>query len=77
VVRCKGKKNCTKHVSREYEIHREVRHPQIARLYDVFEIDNDSYATVLECCGGTDLVTLLKNEGRLAERVAGAIPAAG
>jgi len=67
------KENYTKHVSREYEIHREVRHPRIVSLYDVFEIDTDSFATVLECCGGTDLDTLLKDRGRLPERDARAI----
>lgn len=70
------KENYTKHVSREYEIHREVRHPRIVSLYDVFEIDTDSFATVLECCGGTDLDTLLKDRGRLPERDARAITAA-
>jgi hypothetical protein len=67
------KENYTKHVSREYEIHREVRHPRIVSLYDVFEIDTDSFATVLECCDGTDLDTLLKDRGRLPERDARAI----
>jgi len=62
------KENYTKHVSREYEIHREVRHPRIVSLFDVFEIDTDSFATVLECCQGTDLDTLLKDRGRLVER---------
>jgi tousled-like kinase len=54
------KDNYTKHVSREYEIHRNVRHPRIVSLFDVFEIDNNSFATVLECCEGTDLDTLLR-----------------
>ena len=67
------KDNYTKHVSREYEIHRDVRHPRIVSLYDVFEIDTDSFATVLECCQGTDLDTLLKDRGRLGERDARAI----
>lgn len=67
------KENYTKHVSREYEIHREVRHPRIVSLYDVFEIDTDSFATVLECCEGTDLDTVLKDQGRLGERDARAI----
>jgi tousled-like kinase len=67
------KENYTKHVSREYEIHRNVRHPRIVSLFDVFEIDNNSFATVLECCDGTDLDTLLKSKGRLAERDARAI----
>ena len=67
------KENYTKHVSREYEIHRDVRHPRIVSLYDVFEIDNDSFATVLECCKGTDLDTLLKRKKLLPERTARAI----
>lgn len=67
------KENYTKHVSREYEIHREVRHPRIVSLYDVFEIDTDSFATVLECCDGDDLDTILKDRGRLVERDARAI----
>ena len=98
------KDNYTKHVSREYEIHQQVRHPRIVSLFDVvsliesfflscfiplaiihtkanltftpllqFEIDTDSFATVLECCKGTDLDTLLKDQGRLPERNARAI----
>jgi tousled-like kinase len=67
------KENYTKHVSREYEIHRNVRHPRIVSLYDVFEIDTNSFATVLECCDGTDLDTLLKTRRRLPERDARAI----
>jgi tousled-like kinase len=60
--------NYTKHVAREYEIHRDVRHPRIVSLYDVFEIDNNSFATVLEYCKGTDLDTLLKERKYLPER---------
>jgi tousled-like kinase len=62
------KENYTKHVSREYEIHRNVRHPRIVSLFDVFEIDNNSFATVLELCQGTDLDAVLKEKKRLAER---------
>ena len=39
------KENYTKHVSREYEIHRDVRHPRIVSLYSVFEIDAFSVET--------------------------------
>ena len=67
------KDNYTKHVSREYEIHRNVRHPRIVSLFDVFEIDNNSFATVLECCSGKDLDMLLKQKRRLPERDARAI----
>ena len=62
------KANYTKHVSREYEIHCEVRHPRIVSLFDVFEIDPNSFATVLECCEGTDLDTILKENRFLPER---------
>lgn len=65
--------NYTKHVAREYEIHREVRHPRIVTLHDVFEIDDNSFATVLECCEGTDLDTLLKERKKLPEDHARAI----
>lgn len=67
------KENYTKHVAREYEIHRHVRHPRIVSLYDVFEIDTDSFATVLECCDGTDLDTMLQERKRLPESHARAI----
>ena len=67
------KDNYTKHVSREYEIHRNVRHPRIVSLYDVFEIDSNSFATVLECCAGTDLDTTLKDEHHIPEKHARAI----
>ena len=67
------KDNYTKHVSREYEIHRNVRHARIVSLFDVFEIDNNSFATVLECCSGKDLDMLLKQKRRLPERDARAI----
>ena len=67
------KENYTKHISREYEIHKNVRHPRIVSLYDVFEIDNNSFATVLECCSGGDLDVLLKENKTLAERDARAI----
>jgi tousled-like kinase len=42
-------------------------------LYDVFEIDANSFATVLECCDGTDLDSLLKVKRYLPERDARAI----
>ena len=67
------KRNYTKHVSREYEIHRDVRHPRIVSLLDVFEIDHNSFATVLEYCQGTDLDTMLKEQKTIPEREARAI----
>lgn len=67
------KDSYTKHVSREYEIHRHVLHPRIVSLFDVFEIDSNSFATVLECCDGTDLEALLREKRKLPEREARAI----
>ena len=37
-----------------------VKHECIVRLFDVFEIDNDSFCTVLELCDGDDLDAYLK-----------------
>jgi len=33
---------CCRHALREYNIHKQLDHPHIVRLYDVFEIDNNS-----------------------------------
>ncbi len=44
-----------RHVTREYNIHREMKHLRVVQLYDVFEIDLNSFATVLEYCRGIDL----------------------
>lgn len=44
-----------KHVTREYTIHRDMKHPRVVQLFDVFEIDVNSFATVLEYCKGIDL----------------------
>ena len=66
------KDNYIKHVSREYDIHRSVRHERIVSLMDVFEIDNHSFATVLELCE-CDLDRMLKERGKLCERDARSI----
>jgi len=64
------KQNYTKHACREYNIHKSLVHPRVVRLYDVFEIDENSFCTVLEYCKGGDLDTYLKTHRRLAEREA-------
>lgn len=46
------KKNYTKHATREYKIHKGLRHERVVPLYHVFEIDTNSFATVLEYCPG-------------------------
>jgi tousled-like kinase len=49
-----------RHATREYRIHLALVHPRIVQLYDVFEIDSNSFATVLEYCEGHDLDLHLK-----------------
>ena len=67
------KTNYTKHATREYNIHRSLSHPRIVRLLDVFEIDINAFATVLEYCRGTDLDRKLKETSLLAEKEARSI----
>ncbi|CAM9499039.1 unnamed protein product [Pylaiella littoralis] len=67
------KANFIRHVTREYEIHQQMRHPRIVNLTDVFEICCDSFATVLDYCRGTDLECLLRERKHLSERDARAL----
>eukprot|EP00741_Cyanophora_paradoxa_P016426 tig00020912_g15861.t1 len=64
------KHNYIKHATREYNIHRSLCHPRVVQLFDVFEIDNNSFCTVLEHCDGGDLDLYLKNQKTLPEREA-------
>lgn len=45
---------------REYTIQKELVHPRIVRLLDIFEIDALSFATVLEAAAGGDLASHLQ-----------------
>ena len=47
-----------------------MAHENIVSLIDVFEIDHDSFATVLELCEGEDLDMRLKRNGKLMEKEA-------
>lgn len=67
------KQNYIRHATREYAIHKTLQHPHVVSLHDVFEIDVNSFATVLEYCRGTDLDHVLKGQGSLPEREARAI----
>jgi len=49
-----------RHALREYNIHKSLDHPRVVKLYDVFEIDANSFCTVLEYCDGHDLDFYLK-----------------
>jgi serine/threonine protein kinase len=47
----------------EYNIHKALRHPHITALADIFEIDNNTFATILELCDGDDLDSHLREHG--------------
>ncbi|CAH3186504.1 unnamed protein product, partial [Porites lobata] len=67
------KANYIKHALREYNIHKTLDHPRIVHLYDVFEIGQHSFCTVLEYCNGNDLDFLLKQHKTVPEREAKSI----
>jgi len=67
------KANYIKHALREYNIHKNLTHPRIVNLYDVFEIDANSFCTVLEYCDGHDLDFYLKQHKTISEREARSI----
>ena len=60
------KANYIKHALREYNIHKNLQHPRIVQLFDVFEIDANSFCTVLEYCDGHDLDFYLKQVRQLS-----------
>ena len=60
------KANYIKHALREYNIHKNLQHPRIVSLFDVFEIDANSFCTVLEYCDGHDLDFYLKQVHNLS-----------
>ncbi|KAK9862138.1 hypothetical protein WJX84_000682 [Apatococcus fuscideae] len=64
-----------RHAVREYEIHKCLRHTNIVALLDIFEIDANTFATVLELCTGGDLDTYLKENQVLPEKEARVIAA--
>ncbi|CAL8471440.1 g10982 [Coccomyxa elongata] len=71
-----GKKaSYVRHALREYNIHRGLAHPRIVALLDIFEIDTNTFATVLELCTGGDLDTHLKEHQVLPEKEARVITA--
>ncbi|KAJ3284088.1 hypothetical protein HK104_010107 [Borealophlyctis nickersoniae] len=64
------KKSYIKHSLREYRIHKELVHPRVVRLFDVFEYDYHSFCTILEYCEGRDLESYLQTVKSLPEREA-------
>ena len=67
------KANYIKHAIREYNIHKQLDNARIVKLYDVFEIDANSFCTVLEYCDGHDLDFYLKQHKCIPEREARSI----
>ena len=47
------KQTYVRHAIREYNIHKNLVHRHIVRLWDIFEIDHNTFCTVLEYCSGT------------------------
>ena len=67
------KQSYVKHAVREYEIHKGLHHPNIVGLLDIIEIDNASFATILDLCEGPDLDSILREQGTLPEKEAKSI----
>lgn len=59
----------SRHALREYNIHKALDHPRVVKLYDVFEIDANSFCTVLEYCDGHDLDFYLKQVSLISKNV--------
>lgn len=64
------KQSYIRHAVREYNIHKTLVHAHIVRLWDIFEIDHNTFCTVLEYCSGKDLDVVLKATPVLSEREA-------
>jgi tousled-like kinase len=69
------KASYVRHAVREYSIHRSLRHERVVALREIFEVDSDAFATVLDYCPGGDLDAHLRSHGALPEREARAIAA--
>lgn len=69
------KASYVKHSVREYHIHKQLHHPRIVGLLDIFEVDNNTFATVLEYCSGGDLDGYVKAHETLPEKEAKSITA--
>ena len=67
------KRAYVRHAAREYAIQRDLDHPRVVRLWDCFEVDDDTFATVLELCTGEDLDARLRARKTLPEREARAV----
>ncbi|XP_010535773.1 PREDICTED: serine/threonine-protein kinase TOUSLED-like isoform X2 [Tarenaya hassleriana] len=64
------KQSYIRHAIREYNIHKTLVHRHIVQLRDIFEIDQNTFCTVLEYCSGKDLDAVLKATPVLPEKEA-------
>ncbi|XP_039271234.2 serine/threonine-protein kinase tousled-like 1-B [Styela clava] len=64
------KMDYARHANREADIHRSVDHPRIVRLFDRFEVDINTFCTVMEYCEGNDLDFYLKQHKSMSEKEA-------
>ncbi|KAJ8552065.1 hypothetical protein K7X08_028508 [Anisodus acutangulus] len=64
------KQSYIRHAIREYNIHKSLVHHHIVLLWDIFEIDQNTFCTILEYCSGKDLDAVLKSTPVLPEREA-------
>ncbi|KAK9068112.1 hypothetical protein SSX86_012223 [Deinandra increscens subsp. villosa] len=64
------KQSYIRHAIREYNIHKTLVHNHIVRLWDIFEIDQNTFCTILEYCSGKDLDAVLKATPILPEKEA-------
>lgn len=64
------KQSYIRHAIREYNIHKTLVHHHIVRLWDIFEIDQNTFCTILEYCSGKDLDAVLKATPVLPEKEA-------
>ncbi|XP_011006072.1 PREDICTED: serine/threonine-protein kinase TOUSLED-like isoform X3 [Populus euphratica] len=64
------KQSYIRHALREYNIHKTLVHNHIVQLWDIFEIDQNTFCTILEYCSGKDLDAVLKATPVLPEREA-------
>ncbi|KAK9059092.1 hypothetical protein SSX86_021711 [Deinandra increscens subsp. villosa] len=64
------KQSYIRHAMREYNIHKTLIHHNIVRLWDIFEIDQNTFSTILEYCSGKDLDAVLKATPILPEKEA-------
>jgi len=54
------------HLENEFEIMKDVDHPNIIKFYEMY-VDDTSYHLVTEFCGGGELFEHIIEKGRLSE----------